>query len=96
MPSGKPRICQTPRFGRIAKKLAQQEKEILDGEVRRILDDPGIGELKKGNLAGIRVHKFKLNNQQVLLAYTESEDEILLITMGSHENYYRDLHRYLS
>jgi mRNA interferase RelE/StbE len=95
MSSDKPSIQITPWFGRVLKKLKKQEKKLLDLEIHKILKDPEIGVLKKGNLAGIRVHKFKMNQQQQLLAYQESDEGILLIMLGSHENYYRELGKYL-
>ena len=96
MSSGKPQIRVTPWFSRVIKKLKKNEKKILDQAVMDIIDNPEIGVLKKGNLAGIRVHKFKINKQEQLLAYKESEEEILLILLGSHENYYRELGKYLN
>ncbi len=51
--------------------------------------------MKKGDLAGTRVYKFKFNNQQMLLAYSVSLDKTKLVLMGYgvHENFYRDLKR---
>lgn len=95
MSSDKPSIQITPWFGRVVKKLKKQEKKLLDLEIHKILKDLEIGVLKKGNLAGIRVHKFKINQQEQLLAYQESDEGILLIMRGSHENYYRELGKYL-
>jgi len=95
MSSDKSSIQITPWFGRVVKKLKKQEKKLLDLEIHKILKDPEIGVLKKGNLAGIRVHKFKINQQEQLLAYHESDEGILLIMLGSHENYYRELGKYL-
>jgi len=77
MSSGKFSVTQTPAFSRLLKKLKKQEKKVLDSEVRKILENPEIGELKKGNLAGIRVHKFKINKQLLLLSYSEAEERIL-------------------
>jgi len=37
-----------------------------------------------------------MNKQMQLLSYTENENGILLIMFGSHENFYRDLHRYMN
>lgn len=96
MPSDKqPALRQTPLFARKVKKLTRQEKTALDRQVRKLLENPEAGVLKKGTLAGVRVHKYKFNKQEQLLAYQATEHEILLITFGSHENYYRDLSRYL-
>ncbi|MCC5849055.1 MAG: type II toxin-antitoxin system RelE/ParE family toxin [Verrucomicrobia bacterium] len=88
-------ILASPLFGRKAKKLQKVEKRQLDEEVKRILENPEIGQEKKGDLQGVRVHKYKMNNQQMLLAYQVFENEILLLTFGSHENYYRDLKKYI-
>lgn len=96
MSSAKPQISVTPLFSRVIKKFKKNEKKILDQAVMDIIENPEIGVLKKGNLAGIRVHKFKINKQEQLLAYKESEEEILLIMLGSHENYYRELGKYLN
>ncbi|NHZ64019.1 hypothetical protein F1735_17190 [Massilia sp. CCM 8694] len=61
-----------------------------------IAGDPSIGEEKKGDLAGFFVHKFKINKQEVLLAYQLQPDKrspaaALLLNLGSHENFYSDL-----
>ena len=41
------------------------------------------------------MHKFKIYKQLILLAYSISKHELNLITFGPHENYYRDLKKYL-
>jgi len=96
MSSDSLKISQTPLFLRVVIKLKKSEKRVLDEQVRKILSDPEIGTLKKGNLSGVRVHKFKINKQEQLLAYKKSDEEILLVLLGSHENYYRDLQNYLN
>ncbi len=95
MPLGEVKITQSSLFGRKIKKLRIPEKEVLDAEIRRLLQNPEVGEEKKGGLQGIRVHKFKLNKQIILLAYTITDTELQLITFGPHENYYRDLKKYI-
>lgn len=89
------RVVQTPLFGRKIKKFNTSEKEALDKEVRRIASDPDIGQEKKGDLQGVYVHKYRFNRQEMLLAYSFDTSEILLITIGGHENYDRDLKNYL-
>lgn len=66
------------------------EKKALDQAVREIMSDPSIGEIKKGDLAGIQVYKYKLNTQQYLVAYEYRDEELLLtfIELGTHENFY--------
>jgi mRNA-degrading endonuclease RelE of RelBE toxin-antitoxin system len=86
-------IKQTNSFKKTIKKLPKQHKAILDEEVKKFLNNPELGERKKGDLDFLRVHKFKLINQEVLLGYTYEEDKIILtlLKLGSHENFYRDL-----
>ena len=53
-----------------------------------------IGVMKKGDLAGVRVYKLKANNQEILLAYSVlDKQELILLALGNHENFYRDLKR---
>ena len=87
------RVLSTPRFERDIKKLRKQEKEVLDSNIRLLMKNSALGEIKKGDLAGIRVHKFPVNQQQALLAYAANPAEkvIILLGYGSHENFYRDL-----
>jgi mRNA-degrading endonuclease RelE of RelBE toxin-antitoxin system len=89
------KIIQSPLFARTVKKFNKNEKEILDTEIRNILDNPLIGQEKKGDLKNIFVYKFKIKEKQYLLSYRISKDLLELITIGSHENYYRDLKSYL-
>ena len=51
--------------------------------------------MKKFNLKGVFVHKFKIKTALYLLSYRFVADGIELITIGSHENYYRNLKSYL-
>ena len=88
------RILVTPTFERAVKKLHKQQKADLDTAVRAVVTDVEIGEAKVGDLAGIRVYKFRLANQLCLLSYRVLDEETLkLLTMGPHENFYRDLKR---
>lgn len=57
------------------------------------MKSPEIGELKRGDLAGVYVHKFKSQNQLMLLAYEYDPKTRMLLLLGSHENFYRDLKR---
>lgn len=88
------RIRVTPSFVRAIKKLHQPQKADLDAAVRVFGADPAIGEAKVGDLAGVRVYKFRLSNQLCLLAYRILDANTLkLLTFGTHENFYRDLKR---
>jgi mRNA-degrading endonuclease RelE of RelBE toxin-antitoxin system len=85
------KILQSRSFERKVKKLAKQEKDLLDKQVKRIAENPSIGTEKKGDLRGVFVHKFKIKTIQYLLAYRFVGDDLELIMIGPHENYYRDL-----
>jgi len=89
-------VSQSPFFERKKKRLTREEIAVLDDEIRRICEAPEIGESKKGDLTGVSVHKFKVRDRLFLLAYEFDEKEILLLALGAHENFYRDLKRYLS
>lgn len=56
-----------------------------------ILESPDIGDEKKGDLSEIYVHKFKIKTVQYLLAYRFNDENLELIMIGPHQNYYRDL-----
>jgi len=88
------RILVTSSFVRTTKKLHRPQKADLDEAVRAVSADPEIGEAKVGDLAGVRVYKFRLSNQLCLLAYRiVDEGSLKLLTFGPHENFYRDLKR---
>jgi len=89
------KIYQSRSFEKKAKKMSKSEKEALDQEVKRIAENPAIGEEKKGDLRGVFVHKFKLKTTLFLLAYRKIGDDLELVMIGPHENYYRDLKQYL-
>jgi len=86
-------VRQTGIFKRRVKKMHRSEKAALDSVIKRIMEDPSIGEMKVGNLLGIQVYKYKHNVQQYLIAYEYINDELLLtfIEHGTHENFYRSL-----
>jgi len=88
-------ILQTSSFKKHVKILHKSQKRNLDQAIKKIAKDPSIGNMKKGDLSGIQVYKFKMVNQLTLLAYRFKKDEIqlILLALGSHENFYRDLKR---
>jgi mRNA interferase RelE/StbE len=89
------KIYQSRTFENKVKKLSKQEKGILDDEIKKIADNPLIGEEKKGDLKGVHVYKFKIKSVRYLLSYRMIKAALELIMMGPHENYYRDLKTYL-
>ena len=89
------KIFQTRSFERKVKKFSKSQKSQLDKQVRRILENPAVGTEKKGDLRGIHVHKFNLKTIQYLLAYRMAGENLELIMIGPHQNYYRDLKKYI-
>jgi mRNA-degrading endonuclease RelE of RelBE toxin-antitoxin system len=91
-------VLQTTSFKKTVKKLNPNQKSDLDNAVREVISDPEIGERKKGDLAFLRVHKFKMVKQLTLLGYSYEDGSITLelIALGSHENFYRDVKRTFS
>ncbi len=88
------KINATPTFQRTVKKLHAPDKLAVNDAIRAIMTQPDVGDAKKGDLLGVLVYKFKLNKQEVLLSYRlESEEELMLLALGSHENFYRDMKR---
>ena len=88
------RLLITASFAKATKKLHAPQKVELDTALKLIAKDPIIGEAKVGDLLGVYVYKFKLSQQQCLLAYRIMDQEsIKLLTFGPHENFYRDLKR---
>lgn len=88
-------VSQTKTFGKQKKKLYPNQINDLDDAIKKIITNSSIGELKKGDLQGIQVYKFKMVNQEYLLAYLVSTNEITLLSLGTHENFYRDLKKIL-
>ncbi|MGB5422528.1 MAG: type II toxin-antitoxin system RelE/ParE family toxin [Desulfobacterales bacterium] len=89
------KILQSRSFERKVKKFTKREKNKLDEQIRKIMDNPFIGSEKKGDLRGVYVHKFKLQAVQYLMAYRFVGEDFELVMIGPHENYYRDLKGYL-
>lgn len=90
------KILQSRSFKRRVKRFTKKEKKELDKQIRGIAKNPSIGSEKKGELRGVYVHKFKLQTTQYLLSYRFLEEDLELIMIGPHENYYRDLKSYMT
>lgn len=83
-------VYETNRFTKAMDKVPEQQLAIVEDEIDKVIDNPEIGELKKGDLSYLRVHKFRINGQQWLLGYSWQDDELelYLLGLGSHENFY--------
>jgi len=89
-------IIQSPLFAKQKKRLHKNQIKDLDGAVRKIVQDPKTGNLKVGDLSGVRVYKFKSMNSVILLAYEVIESSLFLYTFGSHQNFYRELRKFIN
>ena len=88
-------VLQTPCFKKSVKKLRKNQKSDLDNAIKTLIENPFLGEQKKGDLAFLRVYKFKMAKQLTLLGYSHLSGTLTLelIALGAHENFYRDLKR---
>ncbi len=90
-------VKAVPRFLKSKRGSLEAVQEEIDAQVRGLIENPLRGEPKAGALKGVRVAKFKINVQQYLLAYRffAKPNVIELLDVGLHENFYRDLQKYL-
>ena len=86
-------ILQSLEFRKVYKNLHSNVRTIVNEQIQLVMQNPSIGEEKKQDLQGVFVHKFKINNLLYLLAYSFDETNLTLLTLGTHENFYRDLKR---
>ena len=86
-------VVQSAAFARSYKKLHHNHRLDVDAAVEKIVQDPLVGEPKRGDLAGTYVYKFKSQTQLVLLAYEFDPKTRYLLLLGSHENFYEQLKR---
>ena len=94
-------------FSQFVKKQSKPFKARIEDEVKIVCTNPRSGELKVGDLSGIRIHKFKFKGQEYLIAYSFLEQQkseqndlekyvqFVFYKIGLHENFYEDLKNYL-
>ncbi len=71
-------VKSLPKFDRQFKKLYPKEQGLIRTEIKKIVNNPLVGELKKGVLSYIRVHKFKIHHQLYLLAYEQAKKKKII------------------
>ena len=91
------KVLQSNLFAKTVKKLHKSEKTLLDDSIKKLIIQPELGDLKTGDLDGVRVYKFQVNSSRMLLAYRYQEEELILMLLayGTHENFYRNLKKSL-
>jgi hypothetical protein len=82
------KINASNAFIRFKKKANKNFQLEIDEQVKKILENPEIGELKKGDLKDVRVHKFTFKTEHYLLSYEIIGDTLNLYIIGTHENFY--------
>ena len=87
-------IIQTNRFKKAYKKLHVNQLFEVNKAIEKVIKNLKIGEKKKGDLSWLRVYKFTVQGQLFLLGYSVEKKAKTILTfasIGSHENFYRDL-----
>lgn len=91
--SNQVQVLQSSLLRRTYKLLHPNQKADVDDAIAEIVREPTLGEPRKGDLAGVFVYKFKCIGQLTLLVYEYDAASRLLLLLGSHENFYRNLKR---
>ena len=86
-------VLQSSVFARSYKKLHSNQKHDVEIAINAIVQDPLIDDLKRGDMAGVFIYKFKSQSQLMLLAYEFDPKTRHLLLLGTHENFYRDFKR---
>jgi hypothetical protein len=82
-------------FKKFVKKQTRPLQLIIEDEVEKIANNPDLGEMKKGDLAGFRVQRFLFRSQTFLIAYCMQGKDLFFYKIGPHENFYRELKKYV-
>ena len=90
-------VIQRGSFRKTYKRLHVNQLDEVNEAIEKIVENPVLGEQKKGDLAKFRVYQFTVLGQLYLLAYVHDgeEDSLTLRALGPHENFYRDLKKEL-
>ena len=86
-------VLQSSVFARSYKKLHSNQKHDVEIAINAIVQDPLIGDPKRGDMAGVYIYKFKSQSQLMLLAYEFDPKTRHLLLLGTHENIYKDFKR---
>ncbi len=89
-------------FATFVNKANKTLQLAIEDAVLHIQDSPTSGEMQTGDLKDVYVYQFRFNKQDYLIAYQfgQSTDLVTLVwidfyQVGSHENFYEALKRYL-
>lgn len=86
-------VLQKGEFKKAYKRLHENQLDVVNEAIETVMENPEIGEQKKGDLVKFRVYKFPVLDQLYLLGYVydEAKNTLILHAFGPHQNFYRDL-----
>lgn len=87
----------SPKAEKYIKKLKDQElKRRFREAMKKIRNDPGIGQPKKGDLAGAIGYDVYYNATNYEVAYMIIENSLVIfVLIGPRENFYNELRLYI-
>jgi hypothetical protein len=66
-------------------------KVVLDQIIKKIEENPAIGQEQKGDLKGVYIYQFNINETKYLMSYRVKETTIEIITFGPRKKYFRTI-----
>ncbi len=86
------------KAGKQYRNLDLHIRNKIKTELQELKDNPWIGLLLSGKYSGLRYIKIIYKRVEYRIVYDISEEkkEILIIFLGTRENFYKELRRYLS
>jgi mRNA-degrading endonuclease RelE of RelBE toxin-antitoxin system len=86
-------VAITNKFRREYRRLDKPIQVLVDDAVVLISENPALGTAKTADLIGIYVYKFRFRGRLYLLGYEVNNQVrlIYLLSIKSHQNFYRDL-----
>ena len=85
-------VYQSRVFSKTFNRLSDKQQCFVDDEIEKIINNPELGQRKKGDLSHLYVHKFTMEQQLYLLGYSWLKEKLTLylLNIGSHQNFYID------
>jgi len=84
-----------PRFKKHVKKLPRHFQQVILDAVEDISWQILTPVNLKKATGQVLVHKFTMGHQLTLMAYKVENDFLVLYQLGPHENFYKNLKKYL-
>lgn len=88
-----------PRAEKVLKKIKDRKlKQKIKEAIQQIAENPFIGQAKKGDLSGIYGYDVFYNKTNYEISYKIYEINkkiVIIILIGTRENFYKELKKYL-